>query len=84
MALTFTWARKKLKEDDFGDAASLQLVMQATDGTETKRASVAVSFGGADLKPIDLWTEADIDTWAEQNRADLERELTNAFDNGGA
>lgn len=75
MAITYTWTRKKLKEDDFGDAESLQLVMQATEGTNTERAGIVISFGGNDLKPIESWTSEEIDTWAESNRADLEQQL---------
>lgn len=75
MAITYTWTRKKLKEDDFGDAESLQLVMQATDGTNTERAGIVISFGGDDLKAIEAWTSEEIDTWAENNRADLEQQL---------
>jgi len=79
MAITYTWTRKKLKEDDFGDAESLQLVMQATDGTITERAGIVISFGGDDLKPIEAWTTEEIDTWAEQNRSILEQQLADVI-----
>jgi len=81
MAITFTWLRKKLKEDDFGDVTDLLLSMQGTDGVDTYKNAMVVSFGGDDIKPIDEWTDAEIDTWAESNRSTLESAITFEFEN---
>jgi len=72
MAITYTWRAKKLKANDYDEAATLFLVLKGVEGDNSAEASISISFGGDDLRAIDDWTQAEIDAKAAEEEADLQ------------
>jgi len=72
MAITYTWRAKKLKSNDFDEAATLFLVLKGVEGDNSAEASASISFGGDDLRPMDDWTQAEIDAKASEEEPDLQ------------
>ena len=46
--------------------------------------SVAVSFGGDDLKPFSAWTQGDIDAYAETVRPAIESQIESQINGASA
>jgi hypothetical protein len=83
MNITYKFVVKKLKEDDRGYASLFICEMQgASDSGVKKNANIAVSFGGDDYRPIEDWTQEQIDAIAELHRENIELTIETQFNQG--
>jgi len=74
--MQYTWTVKHLNADRRGYASDAYFELEGVDENGVKKiGSVAVSFGGDDLKPMSAWQQTDIDAYAETFRADLEAQI---------
>jgi hypothetical protein len=79
--MDFQWVVKHLNTDQRGYASDAYFEMQGTNSDGVKQSSsVAVSFGGDDLKPRSAWQQSDIDAYAETLRPNLEAQITEALE----
>ena len=79
--MQYTWTVKHLNSDRRGYASDAYFEMEGVDDSGTKKiGSVAVSFGGDDLKPMSAWKQEDIDVYAETLRANLEAQIAEQFE----
>jgi len=75
MATTYTWVVKNLNADQRGYAQSIYLEMQGTDGVNTVTESAISIFGGSDYKPMNQWSQTDVDNFALNQQYILEQNI---------
>lgn len=75
MANTYIWVIKHLNSDQRGYAQSLYLELEGTNGTDTVTESCVSVFGGSEYKPMNQWTQEQIDAWAEEQKPNLQKTI---------
>ena len=70
MAITYTWIKKALASDEFGECTKAKWLLEGIDDTSGKSARQEAStvFGESDIKDKADWTQAEIDAFAENVR----------------
>ena len=70
MAITYTWIKKSLAQDEFGECTKAKWGLEGIDDVSGKSArhEAATVFGGVDIKDKADWTQAEIDAFAEKIR----------------
>lgn len=70
MAITYTWIKKALAQDEFGECTKAKWVLEGVDDVSGKsaRQEAASVFGTNEIKDKADWTQEEIDAYAESVR----------------
>jgi hypothetical protein len=70
MAMSYTWIRKALAQDEYGDCTKAIWMLEGTNDVtgKTDRASCTTVFRDTEVKAKSAWTQAEIDAYAEVAR----------------
>ena len=71
MAMSYTWIKKALAQDEYGDCTKAIWELEGTNDVtgKTERMSCTTVFRDTAIKPKSEWTQSEIDTYAEKARA---------------
>ena len=75
MAITYTWNKKKLVADYFGNVQQIKFERKGVDGSYTDTANVIYVIPEDDEEHADKWTESRVDTLAETYKIALDEEV---------
>jgi len=70
MSINYTWIKKSLAVDEFGECIKAKWSLEGVDDVSGKSAiqEAVTIFGDTDLKDRDDWTQEEIDAFAEKIR----------------
>ena len=75
MAITYTWNKKKLVADFFGNVQQIKFERKGVDGSYTELANAILVIPEDDEEHADKWTESRVDALAETHKAALDEEV---------
>ncbi len=75
MAITYTWNKKKLVADFFGNVQQIKFERKGVDGSYTDIANVIFVIPEDDEEHADKWTESRVDELAETHKTALDEEV---------
>ena len=75
MTITYTWNKKKLVADFFGNVQQIKFERKGVDGSYTDTANVIYVIPEDDEEHADKWTESRVDTLAETYKTALDEEV---------
>ena len=75
MAITYTWNKKKLVADFFGNVQQIKFERKGVDGSYTDTANVIYVIPEDDEEHADKWTESRVDALAETHKTALDEEV---------
>ena len=75
MAITYTWNKKKLAADYFGNVHQINFERKGVDGSYTELANAILVIPEDDQEHADKWTESRVDALAETHKTSLDEEI---------
>ena len=75
MAITYTWNKKKLVADFFGNVQQIKFERKGVDGSYTELANAILVIPEDDEEHADKWTESRVDALAETRKTALDAEV---------
>jgi hypothetical protein len=75
MAITYTWNKKKLVADFFGNVQQIKFERKGVDGSYTELANAILVIPEDDEEHADKWTESRVDALAETHKTTLDEEI---------
>ena len=75
MAITYTWNKKKLVADFFGNVQQIKFERKGVDGSYTDTAMSILVIPEDEEEHADKWTESRVDTLAETYKTALDEEV---------
>ena len=75
MAITYTWNKKKLVADFFGNVQQIKFERKGVDGSYTDTANIIYVIPEDDEEHADKWTESRVDALAETHKTTLDEEI---------
>ena len=75
MAITYTWNKKKLAADYFGNVHQINFERKGVDGSYTELANAILVIPEDDQEHADKWTESRVDALAETRKTALDAEV---------
>jgi len=75
MSITYTWNKKKLVADFFGNVQQIKFERKGVDGSYTDLANVIFVIPEDDEEHADKWTESRVDALAETHKTALDEEV---------
>ena len=75
MAITYTWNKKKLVADFFGNVQQIKFERKGVDGSYTDTAIAILVIPEDDEEHADKWTESRVDALAETHKKALDEEV---------
>ena len=80
MAITYTWNKKKLAADYFGNVHQINFERKGVDGSYTELANAILVIPEDDQEHADKWTESRVDALAETRKTALDAEAAAIYD----
>ena len=75
MAITYTWNKKKLVADFFGNVQQIKFERKGVEDSYTELANAILVIPEDDEEHADKWTESRVDTLAETYKTSLDEEV---------
>ena len=75
MAITYTWNKKKLVADYFGNVQQIKFERKGVEDSYTELANAILVIPEDDEEHADKWTESRVDTLAETYKTSLDEEV---------
>ena len=75
MTITYTWNKKKLVADFFGNVQQIKFERKGVDGSYTELANAILVIPEDDEEHADKWTESRVDALAETYKTTLDEEV---------
>ena len=75
MSITYTWNKKKLVADFFGNVQQIKFERKGVDGSYTELANAIFVVPEDDEEHADKWTESRVDALAETYKTALDEEV---------
>tara|TARA_R100000995_G_C3471632_1_gene118631 strand:- start:46 stop:384 length:339 start_codon:yes stop_codon:yes gene_type:complete len=75
MSITYTWNKKKLVADFFGNVQQIKFERKGVDESYTDVANVIFVIPEDDEEHADKWTESRVDALAETHKTALDEEV---------
>ena len=75
MAITYTWNKKKLVADFFGNVQQIKFERKGVEDSYTELANAILVIPEDDEEHADKWTESRVDTLAETYKTALDEEV---------
>ena len=75
MAITYTWNKKKLVADFFGNVQQIKFERKGVEDSYTDTANVIYVIPEDDEEHADKWTESRVDALAETHKTSLDEEV---------
>ena len=75
MAITYTWNKKKLVADFFGNVQQIKFERKGVEDSYTELANAILVIPEDDEEHADKWTESRVDALAETHKTSLDEEV---------
>ena len=75
MAITYTWNKKKLVADFFGNVQQIKFERKGVEDSYTELANAILVIPEDDEEHADKWTESRVDALAETHKTALDEEV---------